>query len=354
MQQKLLKRTAVCSFVFFAAAMGMILAVSAGRGEQEPQGAGWETAGEEPVQEASGPEDDARGGLIFDSGQADTSYLRIPLPEGCRAGDIVIENHYMERKLRVFVPGVREEFYAENSISGNRREILQGSLAMAEGGAVLDFQLTGVYECRTILEDEKLYIRFLPPAEVYDRIVVIDPAYGGEEPGGEAEEIAEKDINLKIALRLKERLDENGIKAYYTRVDDSDPGKEERTALGNGSGADMYIRIELGKKEDPDGYGVEAVCRPDYFIPGFGNRELAGFLEREVTEAVSGKSLGVSETLQEEETLAGLEIPAACIRPGCITNRQEALLLGREEYIDKIAEGIYNAILKGYETNSFR
>ena len=37
------------------------------------------------------------------------------------------------------------------------------------------------------------------------------------------------------------------------------------------------------------------------------------------------------------------------MKVGCLTNKQEAILLGREDYQEKIADGICNAILAVYE-----
>ena len=342
MQQRLMKKTAVCALVFFLVSMGFILAISAGR-----EG--------EPIEEMEEPafNEATENELSFERGQADTSYLWVPLPAGCRAQELIIENFYMDRELRIFVPGAKEDFYSMNALSGNCGEILRGGFNITDGGAVLDFQLTGVYECRTILEDENLYIRFLPPRQVYDRIVVIDPAWGGKETGEEAQGLVEKNINLEIARSLSKKLEAGNIKAYYTRMDDLNPSAGQRTALGNGAGADMYIRIQLGAGEDPTVYGVEAAYRTDYFIPGFGSGELAGLLEREVTSAVNGKSMGTVKLPEEEGLLSGLEIPSASVTVGYITNKQEALLLGRQEYIDKIAEGIYQAVLKAYENDIF-
>ena len=36
------------------------------------------------------------------------------------------------------------------------------------------------------------------------------------------------------------------------------------------------------------------------------------------------------------------------MKVGCLSNKQEAILLQREEYQEKIADGIYNAIVKAY------
>ena len=190
------------------------------------------------------------------------------------------------------------------------------------------------------------------PGEMYDRIIVIDPACGGEENGITTEDQREKDITLQIARKLKMKLDESDIKAYYTRMDDVSSADENRVELGNETKADMYIRIEVDEDTDSKVYGITAVYNGDYFIPGFGNIELADSLEREVTISVKGKALGLVKADGDDRVLLGLTVPAATIRVGFLSNSQEAVLLGREEYTDKIAEGIYNAITKIYEESS--
>ena len=209
--------------------------------------------------------------------------------------------------------------------------------------------MTGIFEYRTILENNDLYISFLSPGEVYDRIVVIDPACGGMNAGYEQDGIREKDISLQIAAKLKEKLDETDIKVYYTRMDDSNPGEEMRAALANGAKADLYIRIQADASEDSSVYGITTVYNGDFFIPGFGNLELADCLEKEVVTSVSGKALGLMEAEAKEHAVRHVMVPAAAVKAGFLTNQQEAALLVREEYQDKIAEGIYNAIIKVLE-----
>ena len=349
MQQKLIKRTAVFSLIFFLVSMGTIFRLSADKVIVIDNVSQDEVNNDTAVKEAAS--EGTRQNLTFQLGEADTSYLRIPLPEGCKADDITIENHYMTRELWIMVPGEDENFYAEHSISGNRKAVREGTFDIAKEGIILYFGMTGVYECRTILENENLYISFQPPKEIYDKIVVIDPACGGIDTGYTSEELAEKDITLLIARKLKAKLDESDIKAYYTRMDDINPSGEERIALGNEVKADMYIRIEVNGLEDSSVYGTEAVYNSAYFIPGFGNVELADALEREVVTAIKGKALGLKEAEGEDYELSKATVPAAVIRVGCLSNAQEAILLGREEYSEKIATGIYNAIIKVYQEN---
>ena len=287
--------------------------------------------------------------LTFVLEKANTSYLCVPLPENCGAEDVVVENHYMDKELCIVVNGAKKEFYEENAISGNRTVVRQGIFEPAQGNTRLIFQLTGIYECRTILEGHNLYISFLTPREAYSKIVVIDPACGGLNVGVSADGLLEKDINLGVAKKLKEKLDRSDIKAYYTRMDDVNPSEESRVALANETRSDMYIRIETDADDDSSIYGTTTVYNGNYFIPGFGSVELADMLERAVVTSIKGKALGLEEALAEEYVLRNVTVPAAAVKAGCITNKQEATLLGREEYQDKIAEGIYQAILSAYE-----
>lgn len=395
MEFKLMKRAAIWCLCFSAAAVGIIIYLSfqkttvtarassqtseenfAGSTAEDPAGTSGDEEAEEKVgseqagADLSGNDDSGKatgaqkseeamflseGGekefqkLTFFQGEADTSYLRVPLPEGCKAEDIAIENYYMDQELWILIDGAESDFYAKNSISGNQEMVRQGIYEEDEDGTKLRFKLTGIFEYRTILENNELYISFLNPREVYEKIVVIDPACGGFNTGYMEGKLKEKEINLKVAGKLKEKLDQTDIKVYYTRMDDVNPSQESRMRLANETRADMYIRIALNTSEDSAVYGTTAVYNGDYFIPGFGNLELADCLEKEVTSSIRGKTLGLAEMGEDDDILSGITVPAAIVKAGCATNKQEAALLMREEYQERIAAGIYHAILKAYE-----
>ena len=91
------------------------------------------------------------------------------------------------------------------------------------------------------------------------------------------------------------------------------------------------------------------IYNDQYFIPGFGSVELADLLEKELASEIKTKALGL-EKASGESKLRYATVPAAEVRVGCLSNKQEAILLKREDYIEKIANGIYNAIVSSYET----
>jgi len=89
--------------------------------------------------------------------------------------------------------------------------------------------------------------------------VVIDPGHGGKDPGAKGVTGAdEKDITLAIARLLAERLSEDPqIRAVLTRTDDSYVSLEQRTAIANAQGADLFLSIHGNASESPQLAGVE-------------------------------------------------------------------------------------------------
>ena len=292
-------------------------------------------------------------GIVINRSALNTNYFCIPMPESVKAEEVVLENHYMDKELWVCIsteqPKNYEAFYREGSVYGNCENVTDGRFETEKERICLRFALNGVYEYRSIFEDHTLYVEFVSSKEVYEKIIVIDPGYGGEEQGITADGVLSKNITLDIAKALKTMFDESDIKVYYTRMHDSNPAVADRVELAAATKADMMIRIEVSGDENSKLYGTSAVYNSKFFIPGFGNVELADLLEREVVTSISGKACGLVESAQEDQVVNSATVPAAAIRVGYLTNGQEAILLQREDYIRRIAEGIYNAVVKAYE-----
>lgn len=352
-QNSLLKSTLVYCMLFVAAAMSVMLYYAATKpvkvtdlAQDEVVSSGQK---EEPAQTAPVRENE----IPINRSEKNTNYFCVPMPEGVKAEEVVLENHYMDKELWVGIGSAQvqtyEDFYKTNSVYGNCNQVTDARFEMEKERICLRFALTGVYEYRSIFEDNTLYVEFVPSKEVYEKIIVIDPAYGGDERGVTVDRVMSKDITLDIAKALKTMFDESDIKVYYTRMDDNNPAPANRVDLATETRADMLIRIEVSGDENSKLYGTSVVYNSKYFIPGFGNVELADLLEREVVTSISGKAGGLIEAAETDEVLCSAAVPAAAIRVGYLTNSQEAILLQREDYIKRIAEGIYNAVVKAYE-----
>lgn len=368
MQNDLMKKTTVLCSLFVAAAMGVMLYFCSNKivvvadvaqdevvqaAESSGEKAEGTTADGSGLADGAGIETEDASRIDIDRSSENTNYFCVPIPPEVRVEEVTIENHYMDRQLWVSIESEKmkdaDDFYENNGVYGNCEKVVDGYFEAERRRVCLRFQLTDVYEYRSIFEDNTLYIEFVPPKEAYEKIVVIDPAYGREDTGAATESVAAKDITLNVAKALKEKLDKTDIKVYYTRMDDSNPAAEYRVGLAEAAKADMLIRIEVSSAESSKQYGTEAVYNSRFFIPGFGSVELADLLEREVVTAISGKANGLLEASQEDTVISEATVPAAAIKVGYLTNGQESILLQREDYIQRIAEGIYQTILKAYE-----
>ena len=65
--------------------------------------------------------------------------------------------------------------------------------------------------------------------------VVIDAGHGGKDPGTHGQTMKEKDVALKIALRVGSYIEKNlpGVKVIYTRKTDIYLGLDERDRKSN-------------------------------------------------------------------------------------------------------------------------
>jgi len=77
------------------------------------------------------------------------------------------------------------------------------------------------------------------------RTIVIDPGHGGRKPGASGRISTEKDVALKIGLKLGARLKEElpALKIIYTRTKDVDVDLYRRAEIANEADADLFISI---------------------------------------------------------------------------------------------------------------
>jgi len=89
--------------------------------------------------------------------------------------------------------------------------------------------------------------------------VVIDAGHGGTMPGAVGKLSKEKDINLKVALRVGKLISENfeEVTVIYTRKSDETVELYKRAEMANKSKADLFISIHCNAAENKAAHGVE-------------------------------------------------------------------------------------------------
>ncbi len=89
--------------------------------------------------------------------------------------------------------------------------------------------------------------------------IVIDPGHGGHDTGTVGPRgLREKDLVLDVALRLRALIGRRtGAEVVMTRSEDTFIPLEERTAIANQKGADLFISIHANASRDPGARGIE-------------------------------------------------------------------------------------------------
>ncbi len=94
----------------------------------------------------------------------------------------------------------------------------------------------------------------------YAMTVVLDPGHGGEGTSGSGAIYApfvEKSLNLTVAAKTKEELEEAGFTVYLTHEDDRALSLEERAAYAASVNADILVSIHFNSSGPHDKFGSE-------------------------------------------------------------------------------------------------
>ena len=98
-------------------------------------------------------------------------------------------------------------------------------------------------------------------------VVVIDAGHGGKFPGAHYGNVYEKDLTLKVALKLGKLIEEGmpGVKVVYTRKTDKALGTDlatdlqARADIANKAGGDLFISIHVNAAKSTAVRGVETL-----------------------------------------------------------------------------------------------
>ncbi|MGN0370775.1 MAG: N-acetylmuramoyl-L-alanine amidase [Butyrivibrio sp.] len=182
-------------------------------------------------------------------------------------------------------------------------------------------------------------------------LIVIDPGHGGSDPGKVSDTgLLEKDINLEIALLLKEELDSD-YRVILTRESDmglyseNDTNKKasdmrERCRIIEEEKADMLISIHQNSYTDPDVKGAQVF----YYTHSAEGKKLAESIQNSIKEIASPDNNRVSKSNNDYYMLLHTSCPAVIVECGFLSNPGEAELLNSKDYRKLIVSAIRKGI----------
>ena len=170
-----------------------------------------------------------------------------------------------------------------------------------------------------------------------------------------SEGISEASINLKIALKVQNLLEQSGSTVILTRSDENGIYDEEaetlkqkkisdvknRVKIGNESSADIFVSIHLNKIPQTQYDGWQT-----FYKAGDSNcMKLAKSIQASLNNSIDKKNDRIAKTISDIYIIKNVTIPLAIVECGFLSNPEESKLLQQEEYQDRIAWGIYTGII---------
>ena len=211
--------------------------------------------------------------------------------------------------------------------------------------------------------------------------VVIDPGHGGHDPGAKTKGLTEAELVLDVALRLEKLLSkQDGFDVVLTRRVDTFVPLEERTAIANREGADLFLSIHANASTNGAARGIETyflnlTANPDAEMVAarenaassrsmnqlpdivkaialnnkiHESRDFASMIQRSLHSQLQKtdadvRNLGVKQA--PFMVLLGATMPSVLAEISFITNKQDAAMLKTEKYRQRIAEALYAGVL---------
>lgn len=277
--------------------------------------------------------------------------LRIALPEGLTEDEITVEDDYLTQTITVTLPGADNNYMLNYPIIGSSDHITSLTYESSGTSGFLDIVTDQVFEYTRRFEEGYLYLDFVDPHALYEKVVVIDAGHGGSMPGATRQGIYEKDIDLAITRELDAIFSAQGddkVRVYYTRLDDSNPSFENRVGLANKSNADVFISIHNNAATTRSSVSGTTVLYDETKGDGEkSSKHLAEICAEEVTAALGSKNQGLTDG-NEIYIIRNATVPVALIEVGFMTNAEELTKLTSPEYQHEAALGIYHAIERAF------
>lgn len=180
-------------------------------------------------------------------------------------------------------------------------------------------------------------------------IVVLDPGHGGKDSGAIGFGIKEKEINMAIALRVGQLLENRGVNVEYTRTDDRYLTLTERAEFANRLNALLFVSIHNNAATNPQAHGTETYyCAPitdyDLFWQKAERSRLANCIQGQLIGSLGRTNRGVKQ--DNFTVLVKTKMPSALTEISFLSNAEENSLLQSSSYQAQAAQAIADGILK--------
>lgn len=293
-------------------------------------------------------------------------YIRIPKWK-TKINEINLEDDYMNRSIVITMKGITNQLITNQSIerysgsniyTGNPTSNLDDPIKNIsivrqnqdnQYDTVITVSLDKVYAYRIIEDESYVYIDLKSPKEVHERILVIDAGHGGNDSGtySEGKKYYEKDLNLAIVLKLKDLLDKEDIKVYYTRLEDKKVYLRPRVNLANEVEADLFLSIHCNGSTSSVPNGISVLYDEKSQKQGFNSAIFADICMNEMVKGMNIQNRGLKKGNQIY-IIGHSNVPVALIELGFMSNKSDMKMLKSDQNQKEIAAALYKGIMSSF------
>ncbi len=189
------------------------------------------------------------------------------------------------------------------------------------------------------------------------KVVILDAGHGGWDPGKTGTQgDNEKNINLQIAQKLKQYLEQGGAVVYMTRNSDEALGQKkgedmkERKRIANESEGDIFVSIHQNAFPKGSAKGAQVF----YHKQSQEGKKLAEEIQKSLKKYVDDENTREIKENTNYYILKKTELPSALVECGFLSNLEEEKKLNTEEYQQKVAWAIYVGIMNYFEQQNIQ
>lgn len=180
------------------------------------------------------------------------------------------------------------------------------------------------------------------------KMITLDPGHGGTDPGAIGKQgTKEKDITLKIAMKVRDYLLDKGAQVSMSRTNDKDvygpdatdaQELQARVDVAQANDADLFVSIHCNASTNPNIGGISS-----YFFPKTDyDRIAAAAIQEDLTKKFGLDDLGVRQANFYVNKRSSM--PTVLIETAFISNQKEEKLLRSNWFQNKMAKAIADGI----------
>ncbi|MBR4125301.1 MAG: N-acetylmuramoyl-L-alanine amidase [Victivallales bacterium] len=204
--------------------------------------------------------------------------------------------------------------------------------------------------------DPILRARTVPKRKI--KTIMLDPGHGGKDQGTEQAGIKEKDVNLRMARRIRSILQKRGYIVLMTREKDADLTLAARSGLCAAKKPDLFVSLHCNAHASADISGIEVWIANPVGVPSYGtttlgkdlpgtkfhsqNALLAYLTLKSLVKTTKATDRGIRR--KQFYVISHSPAPSMLVEFGFLSNEAERKKMLTDSYQDKLCAALCDAI----------